>query len=66
MSQMSNRMGREQPCERGERVLQFWMRLVRRCKERGIWLEDCVGVNVSVGSLMRMRDAAAASQAERF
>ncbi|KAI0737266.1 hypothetical protein BC629DRAFT_1248207, partial [Irpex lacteus] len=46
MSPTSDQMRREQSRERerGERVLQFWMRLVRRCKERGVWLEDCVGL----------------------
>ncbi|KAI0090922.1 hypothetical protein BDY19DRAFT_874026, partial [Irpex rosettiformis] len=50
MSRTSDRMRREQP---RERVSQFWLRLVRRCKERGVWFEDCRGVNVSVASVLR-------------
>lgn len=36
-----------------ERVLQFWMRVVERCQERGVWCEDYTGVNLTVRSLMR-------------
>ncbi|KAI0693408.1 hypothetical protein BC835DRAFT_1074700 [Cytidiella melzeri] len=37
----------------GARVLQFWERLVRTCKKRGVWLEDHAGINVSRGTLLR-------------
>lgn len=34
-------------------VSQFWHRVVNRCKEREVWLEDCTGVNVTARSLLR-------------
>ncbi|KAH8077486.1 hypothetical protein BXZ70DRAFT_696804 [Cristinia sonorae] len=36
-----------------ERVLQFWMRVVEKCRERGVWCEDYTGVNLTARSLMR-------------
>ncbi|KAI1795018.1 hypothetical protein LXA43DRAFT_61071 [Ganoderma leucocontextum] len=35
------------------RVLQFWKKVVARCAERGVWFEDCTGVNVTQGALRR-------------
>lgn len=37
-------------------VLSFWMEVLRKCKERGVWLENCRGVNVT---LRNMNKAAA-------
>ncbi|EAU93679.2 hypothetical protein CC1G_12277 [Coprinopsis cinerea okayama7 len=44
--------------QQGLRVLRFWMKVMRMFRERGVWLEDCDGMNVTVASLRR---AAAAS-----
>ena len=49
LSQESHRM-RTHP---SPRVLQFWKKVVARCAERGVWLEDCTGVNVTQGALRR-------------
>ena len=38
----------------GSLVLQFWMAVVDRCRERGVWLEDWRGVNVTKGELKRV------------
>lgn len=48
-----------------ERVLRFWMRVVERCQERGVWCEDFSGVNLTVRSLMRasLADSATACAA---
>ncbi|CAL1710578.1 unnamed protein product [Somion occarium] len=35
------------------KVMQFWMRLLERCQERGIWYEDYMGVNITMHSLLR-------------
>ena len=37
----------------GAKVLEFWSKVLRRCRERGVWLEDCRGVNVTMGDLRR-------------
>ncbi|KAJ3476766.1 hypothetical protein NLI96_g10929 [Meripilus lineatus] len=36
-----------------DRVLQFWLKVVERCQERGIWCEDYLGVNLTARSLIR-------------
>lgn len=36
-----------------KRVLQFWTRIVEKCKERGVWCEDYTGVNLTARSLLR-------------
>ncbi|KAI0781778.1 hypothetical protein C8Q75DRAFT_789968, partial [Abortiporus biennis] len=38
---------------RRPRIIQFWARVVERCQERGVWLEDYTGVNLTVRSLLR-------------
>lgn len=35
------------------RVLQFWIRVVEKCRERGVWCEDYTGVNLTTRSLIR-------------
>jgi hypothetical protein len=50
MSRESHSMRNDQP---GLRVLRFWHRLVTTCKQRGVWLEDCTGMNISQGTLLR-------------
>lgn len=35
------------------RVLQFWRKAVSRCAERGVWFEDCTGVNITQRGLRR-------------
>lgn len=50
MGHGSHRMRSRQPAKR---ILQFWQRVVDRCRERQIWLEDCHGVNITRGSLLR-------------
>lgn len=39
--------------QRGRRVLRFWMRVMHMARERGVWIEDCEGVNVTAGELRR-------------
>ncbi|CCM03038.1 uncharacterized protein FIBRA_05155 [Fibroporia radiculosa] len=34
-----------------ERVTQFWTTVLRRCQERGIWMEDYHGVNIALRNL---------------
>ncbi|THH29769.1 hypothetical protein EUX98_g4421 [Antrodiella citrinella] len=36
-----------------KRVLQFWTRVVEKCRERGVWCEDYTGVNLTSRSLLR-------------
>ncbi|KAJ7590218.1 hypothetical protein C8J56DRAFT_937123 [Mycena floridula] len=35
------------------RVLKFWKRVLTKCKERTVWLEDCDGFNVTANDLLR-------------
>ncbi|KAI0638642.1 hypothetical protein C8Q77DRAFT_1215401 [Trametes polyzona] len=35
------------------RILQFWRKAVARCAERGVWFEDCHGVNITQRGLRR-------------
>lgn len=35
----------------GRRLNVFWRRVVRMCRRRGVWLEDCFGVNVTKANL---------------
>ncbi|CAA7268226.1 unnamed protein product [Cyclocybe aegerita] len=37
----------------GKKVLRFWTAVLERCRERGVWLEDCHGVNVRMADLRR-------------
>lgn len=39
--------------QQGRRVLRFWMKVLKLCRERGVWLEDCEGVNVTMADLRR-------------
>lgn len=44
----------EQMRRAGEpRLMRFWMKVLKRCQEREVWLEDCGGVNVTMGQLKR-------------
>ena len=36
------------------RVLKFWTKVLRRCREREVWLEDWTGVNVTTRDLKRV------------
>lgn len=36
-----------------KRVLTFWTRVVEKCRERGVWIEDYTGMNLTARSLMR-------------
>jgi len=41
-------------CEHPQgRILKFWGNVLGRCRERGVWLEDCNGVNVTKRDLQR-------------
>lgn len=44
---------RQRELQQGRRVLRLWMRIMEICKERGVWLENCEGVNVTVKMLLR-------------
>lgn len=35
------------------RISKFWIKVLERCKEKGVWLEDCWGYNVTTGGLKR-------------
>jgi hypothetical protein len=35
------------------RTIKFWAKVLKRCQERGVWLEDWSGVNVTMRDLMR-------------
>lgn len=50
MSSGSDGMRRVAP---QKRVLAFWESVMDRCRERGVWLEDCNGVNVTKRDLLR-------------
>ena len=49
LSEMSDAMRRRPQL----RVIKFWTKLLLRCQERQVWLEDCHGVNVTSRDLMR-------------
>lgn len=36
-------------------VVQFWAKVLGRCRERGVWLKDVEGFNVTMGTLRRAR-----------
>ncbi|KAJ2922654.1 hypothetical protein H1R20_g14438, partial [Candolleomyces eurysporus] len=44
---------RKRELQQGRRVLRLWMTIMEICKERGVWLENCEGVNVTVKMLLR-------------
>ncbi|KAH9854877.1 hypothetical protein C2E23DRAFT_41674 [Lenzites betulinus] len=46
------------------RVLQFWRKAVARCAERGVWFEDCTGVNITQRALRRATLPGAADDEE--
>lgn len=46
------------------RIIQFWTRVVEKCKERGVWCEEYTGLNLTVRGLMRAGLMAAAEEAE--
>ncbi|KAL6303286.1 hypothetical protein BKA93DRAFT_346419 [Sparassis latifolia] len=50
LSTESHRMRTVRP---SERVLGFWSRVVQKCHERAVWLEDCEGVNITQRALKR-------------
>ncbi|OSX62504.1 hypothetical protein POSPLADRAFT_1074532 [Postia placenta MAD-698-R-SB12] len=52
LSAKSHRMRTVRPAER---VVRFWMNVVRSCQERGVWLEDHSGINVTVRNLCQAR-----------
>ncbi|EIM79869.1 uncharacterized protein STEHIDRAFT_135615 [Stereum hirsutum FP-91666 SS1] len=52
LSVESNSMRRQRP-ERA--VVQFWAKVLGRCRKRGVWLEDVEGFNVTMGTLKRAR-----------
>lgn len=58
---LSAESDRLRACDPHPRVLQFWGRVVNRCKEREVWLEDCRGVNVTRRSLLRAASRARAT-----
>ncbi|TDL27466.1 hypothetical protein BD410DRAFT_421655 [Rickenella mellea] len=35
------------------RIVNFWMQLLKRCQEQGVWLEDLKGVNITTRTLKR-------------
>ncbi|KAF9524172.1 hypothetical protein CPB83DRAFT_910133 [Crepidotus variabilis] len=37
----------------GSKALRYWMAVLDKCRERGVWLEDWRGVNVTMGDLRR-------------
>ncbi len=39
------------PGNSGMHVLRFWIAVLLKCRERGVWLEDCRGVNVTLRNL---------------
>jgi hypothetical protein len=51
LSENSDRMRRKHAEQK--RVLRFWGKVLERCKERGVWLEDWEGVNVTRRDLRR-------------
>ncbi|KAI0029596.1 hypothetical protein K488DRAFT_56044, partial [Vararia minispora EC-137] len=40
-------------CRPEGRVVAFWMKVLERCRERGVWLEDYRGVNITQRALLR-------------
>jgi len=50
LSQGSDIMRR---CRPQGRMLRFWAKVVERCSQRGVWLEDCLGINVTKRNLLR-------------
>ena len=40
-------------CRPSQRITNFWTRLVKRCQEQGVWLEDLNGVNITSRALKR-------------
>ncbi|EMD31022.1 hypothetical protein CERSUDRAFT_89514 [Gelatoporia subvermispora B] len=50
LSPVSHRMRSVRP---DSRITQFWTRVVERCQERGLWFEDCNGINLTLRGLQR-------------
>jgi hypothetical protein len=49
-AELQRRLGIQQH----RRVLRFWMRVLEKCRERGVYLEDWAGWNVTVGEMRRV------------
>lgn len=41
------------PRGQGKRVSRFWGNVLERCSDRGVWLEDCHGLNVTLRDLRK-------------
>lgn len=50
LSEESHNMRTEKP---NPRITRFWMNVLERYKDRGVWVEDCNGVNITVNTLLR-------------
>lgn len=50
LSLRSHLMRTQQP---SARILDFWHRIISRCRGREVWFEDCYGVNVTIRGLQR-------------
>ncbi|TFK47473.1 hypothetical protein OE88DRAFT_1636852 [Heliocybe sulcata] len=50
LSEESHRMRARRP---ESRVVSFWGKVIKRCSVRGVWLEDYMGVNVTLRALKR-------------
>ena len=50
LSLRSHYMRTEQP---SERILDFWRKVINRCREREVWFEDCYGINITLRGLRR-------------
>jgi hypothetical protein len=57
LSRESHAMRNSVPVE--GRVIKFWGRVLERCREREVWLEDWTGVNVTQRDLLRVGQALA-------
>ncbi|KAJ3500838.1 hypothetical protein NMY22_g19127 [Coprinellus aureogranulatus] len=47
-------LSRRLKVQQHRRVLRFWMRVLEKCKARGVWLEDWEGWNITPGEVRRM------------
>ncbi|KZT25468.1 hypothetical protein NEOLEDRAFT_1178266 [Neolentinus lepideus HHB14362 ss-1] len=50
LSEESHRMRVHHP---ENRVVSFWAKVIKRCSVRGVWLEDYMGVNITLRTLKR-------------
>lgn len=51
LSATSHQMRTAKPLK--PRISQFWIKVIQRCQERQVWLEDCSGVNITLRALRR-------------